>query len=184
MSPLFPTKCVRITLLAALAMPLACATTSPPGGSVSSVSTAEDERVIRAIMDHQTRAWNAADASGHARDIADDAVFTNILGQSFAGRESFIRQHEVIFQSLFRNTTAGGDITVLRFPARDVALVETLTAVTGLVQMPPGVGADRQGRLRTRLLQVLVRRDGQWKVVAYHNVDVKPIVQLPEPSGQ
>jgi len=39
-----------------------------------------------------------------------------------------------------------------------------------------------KGRLRTRLLQVIVQRNGEWKIVAYHNVDVKSDVPLPEPQ--
>ena len=34
--------------------------------------------------------------------------------------------------------------------------------------------------LRTRLLQVLVKDGGEWKIAAYHNVDVKSGVEGPE----
>ena len=34
--------------------------------------------------------------------------------------------------------------------------------------------------LRTRLLQVLVKDGGEWKIAAYHNVDVKSGVEVPE----
>jgi hypothetical protein len=40
---------------------------------------------------------------------------------------------------------------------------------------------DAKGRLRTRLLQVLAKDNGVWKIVAYHNVDVKPGIAVPEP---
>ncbi len=53
--------------------------------------------------------------------------------------------HEVIFQGLFRGTTVQGDITVLRFPTPDVALVEILTAATGLPRMPTGCCGGRTG---------------------------------------
>ena len=36
----------------------------------------------------------------------------------------------------------------------------------------------------TRLLQVLARRGTAWKIVAYHNVDVKPGVEVPEPGAK
>jgi hypothetical protein len=36
--------------------------------------------------------------------------------------------------------------------------------------------------LRTRLLQVLVKDGGEWKIAAYHNVDVKSGVEVPEPQ--
>jgi hypothetical protein len=41
---------------------------------------------------------------------------------------------------------------------------------------------DDKGRLRTRLLQVIVKDGGEWKIVAYHNTDVKPDVQVPDPQ--
>jgi ketosteroid isomerase-like protein len=46
---------------------------------------------------------------------------------------------------------------------------------------PPGTQVDANGRLRTRLLQVLKKDGGEWKIVVYHNVDVKPGVPVPEP---
>ena len=39
---------------------------------------------------------------------------------------------------------------------------------------------DKRGALRTRLLQLLVRQAGEWKIVSYHNVDVKPGVPVPD----
>jgi hypothetical protein len=63
-----------------------------------------------------------------------------------------------------------------------VATVETLTSVSGMPQTPPGTVADSKGRLRTRLLQVVVRQGSEWKIVAYHNVDVKPGIPVPDPK--
>jgi hypothetical protein len=62
-----------------------------------------------------------------------------------------------------------------------VAIVETLTSLSGMAETAPGTAADSKGRLRTRLLQVVARQGGEWKIVAYHNVDVKPGVPVPEP---
>ncbi len=165
---------------------VACSAAGGPSsagrGSPPVQAAAEDERAIREIIRNETEAWNQGDAVAYSRDFAQDGLFTNILGQSFAGHDAFVRQHEFIFRSLFRNTTLHQDIVVLRFPEPNMALVETLSAVSGLPQMPPGAAADARGRLRTRLLQVLVNRGGEWKIVAYHNVDVKQGVAVPEPG--
>ena len=50
----------------------------------------------------------------------------------------------------------------------DVAIVETLQTVTGFQKLLPGTSADAKGRLRARLLQVLVKGGGEWKIAAYH----------------
>jgi uncharacterized protein (TIGR02246 family) len=86
----------------------------------------------------------------------------------------------VIFEGIFKNTTVKQDIVSLRFIRPDVAIVETLTTVSGVKQAPPGVVLDDKGSFHTRLLQVFAKENGQWKVVTYHNVDVKPGTPLPE----
>jgi uncharacterized protein (TIGR02246 family) len=93
-----------------------------------------------------------------------------------------LKQHEVIFAGLFKNTTLQQDIVSLKFIGPDVAVVEVLTSVSGMPETAPGTTPDSKGRLRTRLLQVVARRGGEWKIVAYHNVDVKPGVPVPEPK--
>jgi hypothetical protein len=42
-------------------------------------------------------------------------------------------------------------------------------------------GAGQQGRLRNAPAAVVARQGGEWRIVAYHNVDVKPGVPVPEP---
>ena len=88
----------------------------------------------------------------------------------------------MIFEGRFKQTTLQQDIVSLKFVRPDVAVVEVLTAVAGVVpaQLAQGTSADATGRLRTRLLQVVAKQGGEWKVVAYHNVDVKPGIPLPE----
>jgi hypothetical protein len=60
--------------------------------------------------------------------------------------------------------------------------VEVLTAVTGIPKLSPGTNTDVKGRLRTRLLQVLVKDKGEWKIATYHNTDVKADVPAAEPQ--
>ena len=71
----------------------------------------------------------------------------------------------------------------LMIPARDgEEIVDSLQTITGFQKLLPGTGADTKGRLRTRLLQVLVRDEGEWKIAAYHNVEVKAGVSVLEPQ--
>ena len=157
-----------------------CGGSSSGGSSTASApapipnQSSADERAIRAIVDNETDTWNSGDAVGYSRDFARDGMFTNIRGQAFDGYDAFLRQHDVIFKGIFRGTRLDQEIVVLKFPEPGLAIVETLTRVRGVSQPPPGVSLDRNGHLRTRLMQVLVKRAGEWKIIAYHNVDVKP----------
>jgi len=74
-------------------------------------------------------------------------------------------------------------IVSLRFLTADVAVCEALEWVSGFANgAPSGLRLDSKGRLRTRLLQVMTKRNGEWRIVVYHNVDIKPNVEAPEPN--
>ena len=72
------------------------------------------------------------------------------------------------------------DIVSLSFVRPDIAVVEVLTSVTGIQKLSPGTSTDDKGRLRTCLLEVMVKDGGEWKIVAYHNTDVKSHVPAPD----
>ncbi|HET7024686.1 MAG TPA: SgcJ/EcaC family oxidoreductase [Gemmatimonadales bacterium] len=163
--------------VAALLLGLSLGVLGPP----LRAQTAADTAAIRGVVQDEITAWDQGDAAAYSRHVADDATFTNIRGQFFTGKAGFQRQHAAIFAGIFKHTTLRQDIVSLRFVGADVAVVEVLTAVTGVTQRRPGMTFDAHGRLRTRLLQVLTRRTGEWTIVAYHNVDIKPGVPIPEP---
>lgn len=145
--------------------------------------TVSEETAIRGIVQNEIAAWNQGDAVAYSRHFAADGTFTNITGQFFIGYDAFLEQHKVIFAGRFKKTTLKQDIVSLKFVRSDVAVVEVLTSVAGVVatQLAPGTVGDAAGRLRTRLLQVVVKQGDEWKVIAYHNVDVKPGIPVPEP---
>ena len=142
-----------------------------------------NEAAIRNIVKDEVTAWDQGDAVAYSRHFAAEGTFTNILGAFYKGHDAFVKEHDHIFKTIFRGSTLQQDIVSLQFADSDVAVVEVLTAVTG-AKLPSARSdtVDTKGRLRTRLLQVMVRRGGTWKIVAYHNVEVKNARSLPEPK--
>ena len=140
-----------------------------------------DTVAVRDIVRNEIETWNKGDAVGYSRDFAAAGTFTNIRGQFFTGYPGYLKQHEVIFQGIFKNSTVKMDIASLIFITPDVAILETVSTVSGAAQSPPGVTRDEQGRIRTRLMQVVAKQNGAWKIMTYHNVDVKPGIPFPEP---
>jgi uncharacterized protein (TIGR02246 family) len=141
-----------------------------------------DEAAVRSIIQEEIAAWNAGDAVAFARHFAADGTFTNIRGQFFTGREAFMERHDFIFKGVYRGTTMKQDVVSLKFVRPEVAVVETLTAVIGIQKPSPGMSLDGNGRLRSRLLQVMVKDGGGWKIVTFHNTDVRPDVPVPDPQ--
>jgi uncharacterized protein (TIGR02246 family) len=143
-----------------------------------------DEAAIRKILQEEVAAWNKGGAQAYSQHFAADGTFTNILGMFFTGHQAFLDRHEEIFKGMFRGTALRQDVDSLRFVRPEAAVVETLTCISGFSASgpPPGAPPDAEGRLRTRLLQVMVKEAGDWKITVYHNVDVKPGVTAPEPA--
>jgi uncharacterized protein (TIGR02246 family) len=149
----------------AVVMNMVCAAT------ITHAEDSADVTKIRAIVDDEITSWNRGDADGYSRHFSADGTFTNVRGLFFVGHQEFRDRHELVFKR----------IVSMRFIRPDVAIVETLASVSGFkARVPPGSSVDEKGRLNTRLLQVFKKDGGSWKIVVYHNVDVKPGIPIPE----
>jgi len=147
----------------------------------SAAQTPSDQAAIRKIVQDEITTWNKGDAVGYSKDFATKGTFTNIRGQFFTGYDGFLKQHQVIFDGIFKNTTLNQRVVSLEFVRPDVAVVQTVTTVSGMAQAPTGVSRDAKGRIRTRLLQIVAKEGRVWKIVTYHNTDVKPGIPFTEP---
>jgi uncharacterized protein (TIGR02246 family) len=141
-----------------------------------------DESAIRGIVEEEAAAWTKGDAAAYSRHFAENGTFTNILGQFTTGHDTFLKHHTELFRGPYRGTILHHDVVSLQLVRPDVAVVEVLTSVTGFQRLALGLNTDKKGRLRTRLLQVLVKDKGAWQIVAYHNVDVKSQTPVPDPE--
>ena len=147
-----------------------------------SAQSRSDTAAVRNIVRNEIETWNKGDATGYSRDFAASGTFTNIRGQFFTGYPGYLKQHEVIFQGIFKNSTLKQEIVSLRFIRPDVAILETATTVNGAAQSPVGVTRDDKGRIRTRLMQIVAKEKGVWRIMTYHNVDVKPQIPFTYPN--
>ena len=134
----------------------------------------ETRGAILAILAAQDAAWGAGDAAAFGASVLPDVVFTNVVGMFSVGAEPFNAQHAHIFATMYRGSRLVQDLVHVTMAGDDVAIVDTLTAVTGYGHLPPGAEAI-DGALRTRIEQVMVRRDGVWRVQSFHNVPVSPV---------
>lgn len=132
-----------------------------------------DEAQIGAILEAQQEAWNRGDARAYAAHFLEDGSFTNILGDVNYGQAIFERRHAEIFSTIFLNSQITIRVRRIAFPLPDAAIVDCDTDMTSYQRLPPGINAAADGVLRTRLLEVLVKIEGQWWIAAYHNVDLK-----------
>src|SRR2546423_7133882 len=131
--------------------------------------SSSDTTAVRNIVKNEIETWNRGDAVGYSRDFAAAGTFTNIRGQFFTGYPGYLAQHEVLFRGIFKGSTLKEEVVSLKFIRPDVAIIETVTSVSGAAQAPAGVTRHDKGRIRTRLLQVVAKENGAWKIRTYHN---------------
>lgn len=142
----------------------------------------KDTTAINNILQEEIISWNKGDAPGYARHFAVDGTFTNLLGMFFTGHKTFQDTHAQVFKTVFLGTELKQEVVSIKFVHSDVAVVETLGWVSGFKNGPVrGTVLDNKGRLRVRLLQVMAKDDNDWKIVSYHNVDIKEGIPAPEP---
>ena len=140
-----------------------------------------DSMAIQTILQEEVDSWNIGDAQIYSRHFAENGTFTNIRGMFFTGHQEFLDRHIDIFKGMFAKTVLQQEVVSFRFLSPDVALVETLTWITGFPKgsSPKAIYIDDKGRLHTRLLQVFQKQKGDWQIVVYHNVDLKPDTPVP-----
>ena len=140
-----------------------------------------DSMAIHTILQEEVSSWNAGDAQIYSKHFAKNGTFTNIRGLFFTGYQEFLDRHVEIFKGMFAKTVLQQEVVSFRFLSPDVAIVETLTWITGFPKggSPKAIYVDDKGRLYTRLLQVFQKQTDDWKIVVYHNVDLKPDTPVP-----
>ena len=134
------------------------------------------------ILNEQASGWNEGNAGLYANAFSEDGCFTNIFGMFFTGHQSFLQKHDMILKNVFKNSTFEYKLVRLQFPVDDVAVVETLLIVSGFNKTGAFnlIHTDKDGRMFTRLVQVMVKKMNGWKIVSYHNVDIKEGIAIPE----
>jgi uncharacterized protein (TIGR02246 family) len=90
------------------------------------------------------------------------------------GAPAFEARHSEILSAFYKGTTKKHVVRRIRFITPDVAIVDIDSEVHGVRSMPAGIDVPKDGGIKTQLMEIFVRREGQWWIEAYHNVDLKP----------
>ncbi len=175
--PTLPSEVTQMSRLPVLLRLAAVLLAFYPAGSqgITPLGTPADEAAIRAVVQSQADAWNRGDAPAFAAHYAENGSFTNVIGQQLYGHEAFLKQHAMIFSTIYKgshNTFSIGRIAFLR---ADVAVVDIDGALTGFSRLPPGLKASEDGVMHVKLQEVMTSEHGQWTIVAFHNVAVYPL---------
>lgn len=131
------------------------------------------ERAVRRLVAEQVEAWNRGDAAAYGAACLAEVGFTNIVGMRWDTRVGHVARHAEMFRGAFAGSRLTIEVERVLLVGRDTVLAELLTTLTGFRGLPPGIRASRDGRLRTRMLEVFVRRGRRWWIAACHNTAVR-----------
>ena len=140
-----------------------------------------DERAIRDITARAEHAWNEGDAAGFCAAMTDDVDFINVLGEHHKGRETVARGHQHIFATIYKDSRVHYTVESVRFVRPDVALAFIHAKLISRLPSAAIASAARQSRIdeemhesRARPTMVVVKNDGRWQIVAFHNTSIAP----------
>lgn len=145
----------------------------------SNAQGAEDKLAIEAVVQSQSAAWNRGDAEAFGKDYAEDGSFTNVVGQQLYGRKAFVKQHALIFSTIYKGSHNTLSVGKTKFLRPDVAVVDIDGVLKGASQLPPGLKPSEDGALHVKLQEVMTKENGKWQIASFHNVAVYPLPPSP-----
>jgi len=127
--------------------------------------TTQDEAAIRKVIAATTELFNRHDAKGFVQHYTPDADLVTVRGEVMKGTAEIEAGLNRIFLSRAGGATLREVEASIRLLAPDVALAHVTNELSGLV----GPGVERLPAHRERSVRVFVKKDGVWKVTAFHN---------------
>jgi uncharacterized protein (TIGR02246 family) len=127
-----------------------------------------DEDAIHSLVDRLMAAWNHHDAHAFAAVFAEDADFTNVIGEGASGRENIEKLHAPMFSTLFKNSHLEYTDIKVRFIRPDISPVDVRWRMTGATDPAGNPWPNRKGLINF----VATKENGSWQVLVLHNMEL------------
>jgi uncharacterized protein (TIGR02246 family) len=113
---------------------------------------------VEEIIIELERAWNAGDGVRWAASFSEDADFVDVVGRRQHGREMIAKEHQKIFDTIYKESRVEFRQVASRPVGDDVLLLHT----TSTLRVPTGPRAGD-----THAIQTMILQNGQ--ILAFHN---------------
>jgi uncharacterized protein (TIGR02246 family) len=125
----------------------------------------EDQDAIAAVVRGIIDAWNRHDMDAFANLFAEDADFVNVRGTRWIGRDVIREAHIATHATIFKSSQLSLKETSARFLRPDIAVVRSVTEVSGQIN----ASGETLPARRAMLTLVMMNMQGQWTVVVAQN---------------
>jgi uncharacterized protein (TIGR02246 family) len=133
------------------------------------MSAEKDEASVRALYEQLMDGWNQGSAAAFAAPFVEDADFIAFDGTHFRGRSEIESCHRPLFEKWLKGTRLTGEVRATRFLSPEVAIMQAFGRTTMRNKADPAPERDSVQTL------VAAKRDGEWRLVAFHNTRVRPM---------
>jgi uncharacterized protein (TIGR02246 family) len=157
----------RMAVLAALVLAAGFA------AAVVAQEASDDEEAVKAIGGQWQDAWNGGDIDAIGALYAGDSDYVNLFGEWFKGREQIQASFSEIHSTAYKGAEISIETTSIQFIEPDVAVSDSVWEMTGL---PEGTEAPSKGQSTA----VMVKKEGDWKIVAHRARVPAPPLTPPE----
>lgn len=155
------------------ALAVICVAMSQPCLPADTPDTEEEVEAITNVIRSTTSAFNAHDAKVFASFYTPDATLVTVRGERMTGTAQIERGLAEIFAARAKNAKLETIETSVSLLTRDVAIAYVLNALTGNVTANGELAPPH----RELSIRVLLKKDGKWRVAAFHNTIVQPLLQ-------
>ena len=134
-----------------------------------SATQADEENAIREVQARWDDAWNRHDVKALSSLVAEDVRFVNVAGVVLTGRGEFEALQSRTHAMQFKESVRAVSGTAIKFLTPDIAVAHVRWGMRGDKDRD---GTTRQPRTGV-MMQVLMKRDGKWAVVAAQNTNIR-----------
>jgi uncharacterized protein (TIGR02246 family) len=133
-----------------------------------------DREAIQDIVDTFDEDWTAGDPVRYAAQYANVDDWVGPDGTVLTDPAAITALYTVLFSFVFPNTTRQSTIRELTFLTGTIAVLDIDTRVTGFGSLPPGIVPWQPGILRALEKNILIKRDGEWRIVRHQQTLAAP----------
>ena len=157
-----------------LALAAICIAVSQPCLPAGTQDTEEEVEAIANVIRSTTSAFNAHDAKVFASFYTSDATLVTVRGERMTGTAEIERGLAAISATRAKTAKLETIDTSISLLTQDVAIAYVLNELTGNVTAN-GEPASPHRELSIRVLQ---KKEGKWRVAAFHNTIVQPVAPV------
>lgn len=145
------------------------------GGAAAPEAKTAAEGEIRRIITEMTAGFNAHDGRAASRMYLPDAALVTVRGDKWQGPAAIEEGLKSVFETRAKNATLRTLNVTVHFLQPDIAFAYVTNEMSGAVA-PDGQPLPSHQELS---LRVFAKKDGQWRVAAFHNTLVRPFALTP-----